>query len=77
MSVTRLRGAPRPDSEVVEALEKALEAAKKGHVRAALVVLVDPLQMAEHAAVGDLPRCRTVLIGGMSVAAHKLLQELI
>jgi len=75
MSVTQWRKAPLPNSEVVEALERALEAARRGHVRTLALVVVNPLHETETVAVGDLGNVgKLVLIGGLSFAANSLLQ---
>jgi hypothetical protein len=75
MPVTRFRAAPRPNSEVVDALEKLLEAARNGTVRSLALVVVNPLSQIETYAVGDLAACRIILIGGLAVAAQELLQK--
>lgn len=76
MSVTQFRRNPRPDSDVVHALEAALAAAKMGHVRSLLMVTLNPLNEAETASFGQLEgSSRFVAIGALSALAHELLQE--
>jgi hypothetical protein len=69
--------APRPDPDVIRILEQALGSARKGHVRAVTIVLVNPLHEVESAsAAPHATTWRHALIGGLSSAAHKLLKEL-
>ncbi len=66
---------PRPNSEIVLSLEQALEAAKRGHVRSLVLVTVNPLHEYESVACGDLAGAsKTVLIGALSLASHKLIR---
>lgn len=64
----------RPDSEVVHTLEQALAAARKGQLRAVLIVSINPLRETERVVAGELdPVGRTVLIGALAQAKHDLL----
>jgi hypothetical protein len=63
------------NAEVVEALERLLEAARAGAVRAVSVVVVNPLHEVETVTVGNIHQTsKILLIGGLSVAAQELLQ---
>lgn len=67
---------PRPDPEIVEVLERALAAAKKGHIRCILICTVNPLHEPECVTAGDITSSkRHVMIGALSSAAHKLIQQ--
>ena len=67
---------PRPDSEVVDLLERALASAKRGYVKTALIVLADPLHHVETAAAGHLSEVRiNVMLGGLSRAANELMKS--
>lgn len=67
---------PKPDAEVIRVLEEALEAARMGYVRAAVVVMVNPVHEVKIGAAGHTTGIlRTVLIGGLFCAAHKLLNS--
>lgn len=65
---------PRPEPEVVRLLEQALEAARRGQVRALLIVTVNPLHETENASGGDLGLVgRNVLLGELAQVQHRLL----
>lgn len=73
----RFRANPRPDTDVVRVLEQALNAARLGHIRAVTLVVVNPLHEVETQAAGDQTgSLKHALIGGLSSAAHKLLETL-
>lgn len=66
---------PRPDSAVVQALEAALGAARRGLVRSAIIITVNPLREPESIICGELDDTgRVVLIGAMSVVTHKIIK---
>lgn len=76
MADGRWKSNPRPNAEVVKVLEEALEAAKLGHARAAVVVMVNPVHEVKIGAAGHATGIlRTILIGGLSSAAHQLLNS--
>jgi hypothetical protein len=76
MHVTRFRGAPRPNNEVVDAIECLLAAAKRGQVKSFAAVVTNPLNEVETTAVGDVGHVgKVVLLGGMTVLFHQLLQQ--
>jgi hypothetical protein len=69
----RWKKGPRPDPEVVELLERLAVAARKGHIRALVVVTLDPLLKVSPQCAGDLDNVRShLLIGGMFRAATQL-----
>lgn len=66
----------RPDMEVVDLLERALQSARMGHTRGILVVPVNPINEAEVLLAGDLSQARAnAIIGGAVRAVHKLTRE--
>lgn len=66
---------PRPDNEVVQALEIALDAARRGRIRTLLILTVNPLQESENHVFGDLGEVkRKIVLGELSVARHQLLE---
>lgn len=70
----RFRKAPKPDDEIVQAIERALVAAKEGRLRSVLIVGVDPLHRPESISAGDLgPGFKASLLGALAQAAHQLL----
>lgn len=74
----RFKAHPRPNSDVIEALEQALDAARNGYVRAVVIVTANPLFQVEDKTAGAAPGALMhALIGGLSVAAHKLLQDVL
>ena len=74
MTPARWRKPPRPDEDVVRALEMALEAARRGHVRSMALVVVNQLHEAETSTAGDLgPVRRTIIVGALSAIAHNLI----
>lgn len=76
MADGRWKSNPRPNAEVIKVLEEALEAARMGRARAAVVVLVNPVHEVKIGAAGHAPSImRTILIGGLSSAAHQLLNS--
>jgi hypothetical protein len=67
---------PKPNPEVLEALEKALQAARSGHVTAATIVLVNPVHEVEHVTVGAVTGAIALsLIGGLAKAAHLIISD--
>lgn len=67
---------PKPNNEVVQALEQALAAAKRGQLRAVVVVTVNPLHETESLAAGaDNPVLHTVLVGAMAKAYSELISK--
>ena len=76
MGTVQFRANPRPNVEVIDLLEKIIDAAKKGLVCAVVVVPVNPVNEVEAIFAGDLSRIRsTALIGGLVRAAHDLTRE--
>ena len=74
----RFKAHPRPNADVIEALEQALDAARDGYVRAVVIVTANPLFEVENRAAGTVTGpIIHALIGGLSVAAHKLLQDVL
>lgn len=72
----RWKNNPRPDGDVVDLLERALQSARRGFVKSAALVLVNPLHQVETAAAGDLSEVRTnVLLGGLTRAANELMKR--
>jgi hypothetical protein len=72
----KLRRTPKANQEVVEALERLLEAARRGEVPAATIVVVNPLHEVETVTVGNIHQLsKILLVGGLSVAAQELLQN--
>jgi hypothetical protein len=68
------RKTPPPDPEVIGMLEKLLNAARSGHVRSVVVVMVDPVHEVETAAGGGMsPSDRMSLLGGISTIKHDLM----
>lgn len=68
---------PRPDPDVVQALEIVLAAARLGRIRSIALVTVNPVYDVESHAVGELKGTfRHGLISGLSSAAHKLMRGL-
>ena len=66
---------PKPDSQVVLALENALAAARRGQVRSAVLVTVNPLREVESIVCGEVDETgRIVLIGAISVVNHRLIK---
>lgn len=73
-STVRFQPRPAPDSDVIELLERALDAARKGLIKTVIITGVNPLHECESKSAGDLGSINaTVLIGGLSRAAHELL----
>ncbi len=67
---------PKPDGDVIDLLQRALESARKGYVKSVAVVLVNPLHQVETGAAGDLSDVRTnVLLGGLTRAANELMKH--
>jgi hypothetical protein len=67
------RRKPRPNSDVIQALEQALHAARNGGIRSIVIVTCDPLKEVETASAGDLSKAaRASLIGALVMAAHEL-----
>lgn len=70
------RRGPRPDEAVIELLERVLEAAHKGHVRAVGIVTLDPMLQSETLRAGDLDQVRAhLLAAGHTKAANQLLAD--
>lgn len=60
------RATPRPDSEVIELLERTLAAARRGCVRTVSIIAVNPVNEVEALLAGDLSHVRsTALLGGL------------
>lgn len=73
---SRFRRNPRPDADVIEALEKALRASRLGHVRAVAIITVNPLHEIDTLEAGNIEApFRDALIAGLARAAHRLLAE--
>jgi hypothetical protein len=69
----RWKKGPRPDPDVVELLERLAVAARKGHIRALVVVTLDPLLKVTPECAGDMDNVRShLLVGGMFRAATQL-----
>jgi hypothetical protein len=64
---------PPPNPEVIKMFEVALAAARRGHIQAATVVLVNPVHDVEHHCAGVRGVLRHSLIGGLSAAAQFLI----
>lgn len=65
---------PRPNPDVIQALEGALAAARAGLVEAVVIVAINRLLEAEEVAAGTLDGpAKFAMIGGLSSAAHKLI----
>jgi hypothetical protein len=76
MADGRFRRHPRPDVEVVEILERALDSARKGYVQTVTLVVVNALHHVETATAGDLSDVRAnVLLGGLSRAAAEVIKH--
>jgi hypothetical protein len=74
-NTVKLPRAHQANAEVVEALERLLEAARAGAVRSVSIVVVNPLHEVETVTVGNIQNIsKILLIGGLSVAAQELLQ---
>jgi hypothetical protein len=64
---------PRPDPTVIEMFEQLAAAARRGQIRTALVITVDPLLKTEDFQAGDMDDVRrTLLLGGLSSACFSL-----
>lgn len=75
-SQARWRKHPVPDGDVIDLLERALASARRGYVKSAALVLVNPIHQVETAAAGDLSEVRTtVLLGGLTRAANELMKR--
>lgn len=72
----RFRTSPRPNSEVIDLLEKILVAARQGQIASLGVVVVNPTNQAETDTAGDLTELRVnALISGLAKASNKLLNR--
>ena len=76
MRNAKFRSHPKPDSEVIDLLERVLMSARKGYIRSIAIVAVNPVHQVDTAAAGDLTEVRTtVLLGGLSRAANELMKH--
>lgn len=67
---------PRPATEVIELLERALSCAKAGHVQAVAILAIGPLNGVETLLAGELSAVRSdVLIGGLTRTIHNLVSR--
>ena len=63
---TPFRLHPRPDVEVVALLERALAAAKNGHIRSVVITTCNPINESEALFAGDLSQVRcNALVGSL------------
>ena len=75
-SRTRFKGTLRPDLEVVAVLERALQAARGGHIKAISLVLVTQANLIEEKAAGDLSEHRVnALLAGLARSSYYLLTD--
>lgn len=73
-----IRTVPRPNAEVILLLEKVLQAARLGRIKAATVITVNTLLEVESVSVGDLEGVgRRLLHSGLSEEKHKLLDPVL
>lgn len=67
------RSSQRPDSEVVELLERALLSAREGHIRAIAIQVISPVNESESLLAGDLSPIRVnALLGALTRTIHDL-----
>lgn len=77
MSDGKFKRQLKPDHAVVDLLQRTLESAQDGRITAVVVIVADRFQHVESASAGELTHIRvTNLLGGMRLAAHKLLKLL-
>lgn len=73
----RFASHPRPNDEVIQRLESALAAARKGQVPTVAIVVITPTQEPEITFAGDLGNIRgNALLGAIGRAFHQLVQRL-
>lgn len=71
---SRFRTAPPPREDVIDCLERLLEAAKAGNVRSIVIVASNQVYEVETRNAGALDGIRrTVLLGGLARAADELM----
>lgn len=76
MGTSRFRASPRPDGDVIMLLETALASARRGVLRSVVVVALNPVYEVETGIAGALDQTHcTVLLGGLSMAANKLIRK--
>lgn len=76
MSKARFRESPKPETDVIDLLERVLCSARKGYIKSVAVVAVNPLHQVETGCAGDLTEVRTnVLLGGLTRAANELMKQ--
>lgn len=72
----KFRTSPKPDSDVIDFLERVLASARAGYVKSIAIVAVNPLHQVETGCAGDLSEVRTtVLLGGLTRAANELMKH--
>lgn len=68
------RSAQKPHAEVVTLLERALYAARQGHIRSVALVAVNPMHEVETATAGDLSEIRAgSLVRGLARVTNELI----
>lgn len=64
----------KPDPSVLELLDKLQAAARRGHIRALAVVVINPLLETEVGSAGGIENVKKhILLGGLWEAGYKLL----
>jgi hypothetical protein len=72
----RFRTEPKPNNEVIELLERTLEAARHGRVPYIAIIAGNPVNEVQPLLAGDLSTIRAnALLGGLARAANNLLKE--
>lgn len=73
MTDGRFRTDPKPNTDVIDLLERALASARHGHIPAIAVVVVNIVNQSEPVFAGDLSRVRAdALLGGLVRATADL-----